>query len=227
MNIAFTKKSSNQKVGTMPVTVSSKATCPTTCPLLDNGCYASAGFHTNLHWNKVTSGERGASLDSLCDDIRALKPDTIWRHNVSGDLAGADNAIDGPALYKLADANTGRRGFTYTHYPLSVGDNAAYIAGANRIGFTVNVSTNTVREALQVQRDTALPVVTIVGPEYWANGNRVDNVVRCPAESSDTITCKTCKLCSVSSRKDIVAFTVHGTASKKALDVIASDTGNV
>lgn len=227
MKIAFTKKSSNQKVGTMPVTVSSKTTCPPSCPLLENGCYASAGFHTNLHWNKVTTGERGVSMDTLCASIAALKPDTIWRHNVSGDLAGADDTIDGPALYKLANANTGRRGFTYTHYPLSVGDNAAYIAGANRIGFTVNVSTNSVREALQVRRDTDLPVVTIVGPEFWNTGDRVGPVVRCPAETRDAVTCKTCKLCSVSDRRDIVAFTVHGGGSKKALDVIASDSGSV
>ena len=84
------------------------------------------------------------------------------------------------------------------------------------MGFTVNVSTNTVSEAIATQKRTTAPVVTIVAPEFWDGGNRVDNVVRCPAETSDTVTCASCKLCSVSARKDIVAFTVHGTGAKKA-----------
>lgn len=216
MNIAFTKKSSNKKVGTMPVTTSSKSSCPPSCPLLNNGCYASSGFHTNMHWNKVTSGERGGDLLALCDTVKALKPDTIWRHNVAGDLQGADDVIDKTSLWLLSKANTGRRGFTYTHYPIDTGDNQAAIEGANKTGFTVNVSTNTVSEAIATQKRTTAPVVTIVAPEFWDSGNRVNNVVRCPAETSDTITCKTCKLCSVSTRKDIVAFTVHGTKSKQA-----------
>ena len=66
-NIAFTKKSSNKKVGPIPVTTSSKTTCPASCPMLENGCYASAGFHTNMHWNKVTSGERGTDVAGFCD----------------------------------------------------------------------------------------------------------------------------------------------------------------
>ena len=216
MNIAFTKKSSNKKVGPIPVTTSSKASCPPSCPLLDNGCYASAGFHTNMHWNKVTSGERGTSLDTLCNTIRGLKDNQLWRHNVAGDLQGANDVIDAPALWALSHANFNKRGFTYTHYPIDTGDNQAAIEGANNMGFTVNVSTNTVSEAIATQKRTTAPVVTIVAPEFWDGGNRVDNVVRCPAETSDTVTCASCKLCSVSARKDIVAFTVHGTGAKKA-----------
>jgi hypothetical protein len=221
-NIAFTKVSSNAKVGKMPVTTSSKTTCPSSCPLLDNGCYASAGFHTNMHWNKVTSGERGTPLEGLCDTVASLKDGTIWRHNVAGDLLGDSetNEIDGPALFKLATANRGKRGFTYTHYPVHTGDNMHYIKGANALGFTVNVSTNTYTEALETFV-TGLPVVTIVSEDFWAGGDRVGNVLRCPAETRDTVTCKTCKLCSVSDRADIIAFTVHGTKAKQA-NIIAT-----
>ena len=220
MNIAFTKKSSNAKVGKIPVTTSSKRTCPKECPLLDNGCYASAGFHTNMHWDKVTSGERGTPLDGLCEQVRKLPEGQLWRHNVAGDLIPtADGKIDARALWDLVAANTGRRGFTYTHYK-PTGDNLEAIEGANRAGFTVNVSANNVFEALSVKDTTTAPVVTIVSPDFWAQGNRVNNIVRCPAETSDTVTCATCKLCSVATRKDIVAFTTHGTKAKQA-DVIA------
>jgi hypothetical protein len=219
-NIAYTHRSSNAKVGKIPVTTSSKTSCPPSCPLLENGCYASAGFHTNMHWNKVTEGARGTAIEGLCDSIAKLPEGQLWRHNVAGDLQGTEDHINGPSLYKLATANIGKRGFTYTHYPLATGDNETYIRGANQLGFTINVSTNTVREAIATQASTGLPVVTIVGPDYWDNGDTVAtegaSVVRCPAETRDEVTCKTCKLCSVSTRKTIVAFTVHGTKAKAA-----------
>ena len=225
MHIAFTKRSSNAKVGKIPVTTSSKKTCPTACPLLDNGCYASAGFHTNLHWNKVTSGERGTPMAQLCETIAQLKPDTLWRHNVAGDLIGsADNVIDTQALADLTEANTGKRGFTYTHYPImSDINNRVAVERANEGGFTVNVSTNNVFEARSVRDTTGLPTVTIVAPEFWAQGDRVGDILRCPAETRDTVTCKSCQLCQRSDRKDIIAFTVHGTKSKAA-QLIATDT---
>lgn len=220
MNIAFTKKSSNAKVGSIPVTTTSKDSCPPECPLLANGCYASAGFHTNLHWNKVTKGERGDTLEALCSTIAALKPGTLWRHNVAGDLLGTDGYIDGPALWKLANANSGKRGFTYTHYSPDKGDNLSYIEGANRIGFTVNISTNSVEEAKAMLRRTSAPVVTIVPGDFWGENKSVDGVVRCPAEYRDEVTCASCQLCQRSNRTTIVGFTVHGTQAKQA-EVIA------
>lgn len=220
MNIGYTHRSSNAKVGKIPVTTSSKKTCPAECPLLDNGCYASAGFHTNMHWDKVTSGERGTPMAGLCESIRKLPEGSLWRHNVAGDLMPTDDGkIDHRALWDLVAANTGRRGFTYTHYA-PTGDNLEAIEAANRGGFTVNVSTNNVDEALEVRETTQAPVVTIVPASFWDKGDRVGNVLRCPAETRDAVTCKTCQLCQRAERNDIVAFTVHGTQAKKA-DVIA------
>jgi hypothetical protein len=220
MNIGYTHRSSNAKVGKIPVTTSSKRTCPTECPMLDNGCYASAGFHTNMHWDKVTSGERGAPIDDLCEQVRRLPEGQLWRHNVAGDLMPtSDGKIDSRALWMLTAANTGRRGFTYTHYA-PTGENLEAIEGANRAGFTVNISANSPREALDVAQTTTAPVVTIVPSDFWAQGDTVGSIVRCPAETRDEVTCKTCKLCSVATRKTIVGFTVHGTQAKKA-DIIA------
>ena len=222
MNIGYTHRSSNAKVGKIPVTTSSKRTCPTECPMLDNGCYASAGFHTNMHWDKVTSGERGAPIDDLCEQVRRLPEGQLWRHNVAGDLIPtSEGKIDSRALWLLVAANTGRRGFTYTHYTPE-GENLEAIAGANRGGFTVNVSHNSPQEALEATHGQ--PRVTIVPSDYWEQGDTVKatggTIVRCPAEVRDEVTCKTCKLCSVSTRDTIVGFTVHGTQAKKA-DIIA------
>lgn len=224
MNTQFIKKSSNAKIGEIPASNSARATCPPACPLSGKGgCYAEAGFHTRLNWDKLDSGERGTTWGQFLESIRALKQGQLWRHNVSGDLVGHDNHINGPALWDLVNANGDSRGYTYTHYPVDTGDNLEYIRGANVTGFTVNVSTNTVQEAQATQKAHNVPVVTIVPEAYWEQGNRVDNVVRCPAETSDTITCATCKLCAVSTRKDIVAFTVHGTQKRNATRVAQGD----
>jgi len=219
MNIAYTHRSSNAKVGKIPVTTSSKATCPTECPMLANGCYASAGFHTNMHWDKVTSGERGTPMAGLVEHINKLPKGQLWRHNVAGDLIPDHmGQIDSNALAELTRANKGKRGFTYTHYDPSNPINRNAIAEANRGGFTVNVSHNSPQEALAANHGQ--PRVTIVPSDYWTTGDTVGPIVRCPAETRDKVTCKTCKLCSVSTRKVIVGFTVHGTQSKKA-DIIA------
>jgi hypothetical protein len=95
MNIQFIGKSANAKIGAIPASVSSRETCPPSCPLIgDGGCYAEAGFHTRLNWNKVTSGERGMTWDQFIIKVFDLPIGTLWRHNVAGDLPGRDDKID-------------------------------------------------------------------------------------------------------------------------------------
>jgi hypothetical protein len=60
MNTALTLKSSNDKTGPIPVSTTSRVSCPATCPLAgDGGCYADAGYYTRMHWDAVTAGTRG------------------------------------------------------------------------------------------------------------------------------------------------------------------------
>jgi hypothetical protein len=80
----FTRVSSNRKTGPMPVVTSSKKTCPTSCPLQDNGCYAEAGPLAIL-WKEVTSGRRGISFAELCRKIRRLPRGQTWRYGQAGD----------------------------------------------------------------------------------------------------------------------------------------------
>lgn len=67
----ITKKSSNKKTGPMPVVTSSQLTCPNACPFKRNGCYADGG-PLRLHWDKVTSGERGLTFSQLLEELRGL-----------------------------------------------------------------------------------------------------------------------------------------------------------
>lgn len=44
----------------------SRRTCPTSCSLAgDQGCYAEAGFHTRLHWDRLSPGATGLSAAAV------------------------------------------------------------------------------------------------------------------------------------------------------------------
>ena len=134
--VHLTLKSRNEKVGSIPVTMTEAKTCPDACPLKGAGCYAETG-PVRWNWQKVKQGGTGDAWSVFVARVAAFKPGTLWRHNIAGDLCGDGLTIDGPALMQLVAANAGKRGFTYTHYNPAIGRNAARIAEANANGFTV------------------------------------------------------------------------------------------
>lgn len=222
MKIHLTIKSSNIKTGPIPVTTSSRETCPNACPLKAGGCYAKGG-PLGIHWQAVTNGDRGASIKVLCSQIESFPIGQLWRHNQAGDLPGVSDSIDTDLLAKLVSANKGRRGFTYTHKPCE-GDsnqataNRAAVRHANREGFTINLSANSLAHADRLVDLDAGPVVSIV-PEnapdivFTPQGRKA---IVCPAQQRDDITCADCQMCSRANRSVIIAFRAHGSAKRKA-----------
>lgn len=225
MHVALTAKSSNVKIGAIPCTTSSRKTCPPACPLQgDGGCYAEAGFHTRMHWDKVTDEVRGTNYTDFLAAIQNLQPGQLWRHNVAGDLqpdSGKPDTIDAAALAALTQANTGKRGFTYTHYPDTT-ENIKAIRAANAGGFTVNLSANSLPHAVELFKRHGLPVATIAPEDHGTETREIDGVrfVTCPATYREDTTCKTCRLCAVADRKVVVVFPAHGTRAKQ-VNVIA------
>jgi hypothetical protein len=134
--------------------------------------------------------------------------------------------IDGAALRQLVEANRGKRGFTYTHYPL-IPHNVQLIREANENGFTINVSANSPRHADMVAKH-GLPTVTVlpadvdgaVTPVVYTPGGLTISV--CPATYRDDISCgggngkSACELCQRHKRKSIVGFPAHGSGARKA-----------
>ena len=114
----FTRVSSNRKTSPMPVVTSSKQTCPTSCPLRDNGCYAEAGPLAIL-WRAFTNASKGVSFAELCRKIRRLPRGQIWRFGQAGDLPGEGDEIDGDQLGQIAAANARRPAIVFTHKPIS------------------------------------------------------------------------------------------------------------
>lgn len=175
-----------------------------------------------MHWARVTKRERGEAWKGFLGKIASLPTGQFWRHNQAGDLPGVDNNIDGRLLAQLCAANSGKRGFTYTHKPvLKNAKNRKAIAKAIERGFTVNLSANTLPEADKLCELDIAPVVVVLPADHVGNTTtpKGRKVVQCPAtiEGKDT-SCEACQLCQ-RQRSAIVGFPAHGTSKRKATEI--------
>jgi len=208
----------NSKTGVIPVTTSSKTTCPDTCSLKEKGCYAKYSFLGN-YWNKLTEGNVKGSLDwlGLMHSINRLDRGQLWRMNQAGDLPHNNGTLSNSKLNALIQANRDKRGFTYTHHDVKTNlKNRRIIDGLNRQGFTVNLSADSEEVADLYTSFNIAPVVVLkpIGSDkvsYTPAGNKI---VLCPANKAKGITCANCQLCSIADRDYIIGFEVHGTAKK-------------
>ena len=208
----LTTKSSNAKVGKIPVSTTSANSCPTTCAFYNKGCYAKSG-PLNLHWDKVGE-DRGISQDEFLSLIAKLPKGQFWRHNQAGDLPHIDGDIDFQFLSNLCKANQGKKGFTYTHHENN-GYNIAVIRGAIGVGFTINLSGNDMDHAVELSK-TGLPTCAVIPSTVKEThfDYKGKKFLVCPATYHDSMTCDKCRLCQKADRKYIVAFPAHGTQKK-------------
>lgn len=216
--VALTPISRNEKTGPIPVSTTESSTCPPSCSQFDT-CYAKYG-HLSIHWKKIDEGLRGMSWDEFCERIAKLPKNQLWRHNQAGDLPGDGENIDPDALLKLIKANLGKRGFTYTHYPLTP-ENVEAIEAANDLGFTVNVSCDSLTDSDRIAQITSAPQSVILHSEekrhalYTPAGRKV---VVCPATYRDDMTCMRCGVCAETGNRAVIGFPAHG-AKKRVIDL--------
>lgn len=221
MHTSLTVRSSNDKTGPIAVSTTARPSCPPTCPLAgDGGCYADAGFRTRLHWDAVTAGTRGLPEADFITAVSRLKPGRRFRHNVAGDLWHEAGRIRADLLRRLADAARHLTGWCYTHH-LPTAANLAAIRSAIRRGFTVNLSTESRREAARLARK-GYPVVCVVPedapPVFSHYGIKFR---QCPATFDGSPTqCSTCgggtPLCARADRDFVITFPAHGPRSARA-----------
>ena len=215
MKFHFVKKSGNKKTGFMPVTYNSRLSCPNSCIFKNNGCYAD-NYHTRLNWDKVTSGERGGTFKELLNNIKALKPGTIWRACVAGDIPSNNKGeISRTYIKGITEANQALKGYTYTHNRLDIGENISLLKTANKQGFTVNISTES-EDAADNAVLNSLPAVIVVKStetrRSWFTKNK-NKILVCPAQTNG-INCIDCQLCQNRPKNLIIAFLAHGNMSK-------------
>jgi len=201
-------KSRNYKTGPIPVSTSPRTTCPKICPGRNKWCYADKG-PLSWHWNKVSSGIRGDTWKDFTGKIKALPVNQAWRFAQAGDLPGCGNRIDKRKLSQLVQSNQGKRGWTYTHKPPHMFGNGAAIRDANKSGFTINLSANSLDHADKLSRYGS-PVVVVV-PEDHPERSRTPGgrpVIVCPEQTGRVKSCAKCLLCQ-KPRKAIIAFRLH------------------
>ena len=215
MKFHFVKKSGNKKTGFMPVTYNSRLSCPDSCIFKNNGCYAE-NYHTRLNWDKVTSGQRGGTFKELLKNIKALKPGTIWRACVAGDIPSNNKGeISRTYIKGITEANQSLKGYTYTHNRLDVGENISLLKTANKKGFTVNISTESEAAADNAVLNNLPAVIVVKSTEKrrsWFTKNK-NKILVCPQQTHG-INCIDCQLCQHRPKNLIIAFLAHGNMSK-------------
>ncbi len=217
--VHLSPKSANAKTGPIPVSTTSRDTCPADCAMRAE-CYAAAG-PLALHWSAVSTGQRGQLWPDFVAAVAALPAGQLWRHNQAGDLPGDGQTVDPVALGELVAANAGRRGFTYSHYRDA--ESLRWIGHANRWGFTVNLSANDLADADELAATGAGPVVVVLPSTQTTNTTTPAGrpVVICPATQRDGVSCATCQLCQ-RQRSTIVGFPAHGTR-RRVIDIRLDD----
>lgn len=200
----------------IPTTTSAKETCPATCPLMHNGCYAS-NFPMGHSWNKLS--HKGLEWDDLIAHIGTIRRGHYWRHNAAGDLlADPDGFLNLSQLSDLIEANQNRFGFTYTHQNWR--KNLSLLKVANAKGFTINVSTDSLADALEAYAE-GLPTTVILDGSGKVEYHDDIAFVTCPNQTVD-VTCADCKLCYRAERDFVIVFRPHGARRKTITRVIAA-----
>jgi hypothetical protein len=204
-----TLKSSNAKTGPLATTYREQSSCPTTCPLMGNGCYASGRIFGIPR--KYGSADNVAVLAL----ITSLKPGQGLRLNVSGDFLGLDGEPDVDyidACNRVATERPDVKIIAYTH--------AWRTLTPSMFAFGVNASCESAAEVAEA-RAAGWGTVMVNGPV----GETIDGsrVVRCPAEYRDDTTCASCMLCAKTPGLDTtVSFTAHGAGKAKATAAVAA-----
>jgi hypothetical protein len=222
LSVSLKLKSQNTTTGPIPVTMSDPATCPNVCPYKGGwGCYAEGLPYVRHHWANVPW--LGMTWPEFVARVALFPLGQLWRHAEAGDLPGRGDVLDLEAFGMLVRANRGKRGHTFTHKPLdSVAVRAAILA-ANRDGFTVNLSANSLEHADELASLQIGPVAVVLPQDAPSKlrtpGGR--KVAICPAETGEH-TCLTCQRCSASDRPFIVGFRAHGNGSPLVTEIVRS-----
>jgi hypothetical protein len=231
----ITRRTANPITGPIMVTTSPRVTCPLSCSFRKGGnhhmagfCYAEHGALGGYVWtlldkapagHSILNGTRVYGFDELLYAIRSLEPGALWRHNVAGDLPSNNRVtVDRAALRAITEANKDRRGFTFTHYDVLTNfANRAAIEEANKNGFTINLSGNSLAHADELADLRIAPVTAILpaGTRQNTKTPKGRTVVICPTNTHG-VTCAECGLCARSSRSTIIGFPASGGLQHRA-----------
>jgi hypothetical protein len=222
LRIRCTLDSKNRKLGPIPSTMTSACTCPPSCGFFGAGCYGEYSYLKGF-WRKTPKD--GLNWEAFIQWVRSLPPGQLWRHNVVGDLPGLGERLDVGLLRELAVANNfaRARGFTFTHKRLQAPGEAAAVALANILGFTINLSSDSLEDADRRLAEKVAPVVVVLPYDSPTRGLRTPlgaPVAVCPAQTRKGVTCSSCGVCARPKRSGVVGFLAHGQEKRKVSNTV-------
>lgn len=219
--------SRNSKVGDVAATYAPiRQTCPSTCRLRDNGCYAQSGnvgFQVR-RLERDTEGQNGDTVailegDDIADSATHAPPNHALRIHVSGDATTDFRA------QQLARGAHVWRGpvWSYTHAWLEV-----QRASWGRV--SVLASCETMSDVLDARkRGYAAALVVDSHPENGRaftvhnEAGEAIKLIPCPSQTRD-VACTDCQLCwkdSLLLQQDAcITFAAHGATKKRVLTVL-------
>lgn len=232
LSASFVLKSKNKKLGDIAATYASiSGTCPKTCALRNNGCYAglgNVGVHV-MRYDAVARLHKKSSYRIAREEARlimgAIRNGNIQgrplRLHVSGDARTPDGA---KALARAAHAwhdAGGGPAFGFTH-------SWKEIARKDFGQISILASVENLTDARKAMRRGYSPAVIV---SEFPNGKRAFRVgknkdiklIPCPAQTGAAENCKQCRLCmndgTLLKQNAGIAFEAHGAAKKKAKQV--------
>lgn len=216
--------SHNRKLGDAAATYASQETCPDSCPLRRNGCYAEYGL-VGFETRQLNAGAVGMSPKQIAG-VEAAKIDALptsdrpLRLHVVGDCATDEAARIVSGAADRYSKRTGRPAWTYTHSWRDV-DRASWG------NVSVLASCETPAEVHQaMSRGYAAAIVVPEHPGRKAYVLDTITVLPCPAEKNPKVNCASCGWCALGTAKlielnKVVGFEAHSGGVKKAKAALA------
>lgn len=195
-------------------------TCPSTCPLLNAGCYAQAG-PTALQMRGRVSDSDG---DVFLRELARIPHGATLRLHVAGDVLrdgdkNGSDTLDVAYLDALIHGANDRPDVTfygYTHAWRLI-DRSRFAFPDN---FVMNASCDSDEDVVEA-RAAGWDTTTVWSADVSVK--RVGDTVVCPNQTVG-LSCAECRLCMKAHRPLTVAFLAHGPSKKKVSNRIQLET---
>lgn len=206
------RPSGNAKTGRIGVSYRTESTCPTDCTFYRSGCYG-----TGRLWAYANKSAHGMTIEDATDAIRKASPNgaRYFRDRVLGDIANPDGTADIDYLLAIAAAcdpvGVKPYGYTHTWRAMSRED----VDRVRASGYALNASCETTED---VQAAHALGLDPVLVNDNISEGTRIAGrkVITCPEQTGRVPDCASCGICATTDRRNVIRFTVHGTAKRAA-----------
>lgn len=201
----------NPDVNRVAVTYSAQSTCPTVCPLRDNGCYAESGplGIITRRLNRSDSDILSVATDhaNVIDSLSGTVP---LRLNIVGD-APTDAAAR--LISEACQRYTAKHGapvWAYTH---------AWRDVSRESWGSVNIIASCDKPS---DIDAAHKMGYTLAAMAWNGDSKPNNSFVCPQSTGAVADCISCGLCIYGRTTKTVLFPVHGARKKHAGKVLAN-----